>query len=77
MEKYRLDPCGRGCKSCGAGEHWDIIAPDGIALSTSWGDKEFAEELVEMLNDAYEMGRAVTHAGRDPQSQEPEYHVHP
>lgn len=55
---YRLEPCGRGCPTCGAGEFWDIVGPDDIALSTSWGDKEHAEELVEMLNDAYLLGKS-------------------
>lgn len=48
----------RGCKECGHGKMWDIIQPGGVAMATSYGDQEEAEEICDMLNIAYALGRA-------------------
>jgi hypothetical protein len=59
---YRVEPSPdhAGCATCSHGQMWDIVHDeDGepTAESTSWGDKEFVEDLCEMMNDAYQKGR--------------------
>ena len=56
MAKYVVEKDTDGCKECGVGALWTIVRPDGVADSTSWEDKEFADELCDKLNDAYERG---------------------
>jgi hypothetical protein len=46
----------RACVACGAGTLWTIVGPDDIAESTSWEDKELADDICEAMNDAYEKG---------------------
>ena len=44
------------CKSCEAGSTWTVEGPDGVCLGTSYEDKEFAEEIAELMNEAYKLG---------------------
>lgn len=61
-EAYRIEAEKPGCEHCGAGSQWCIVGPDEIALSTSWEDKSFAEDLCEELNLAHEKALADCHA---------------
>ena len=57
-EAYRVEESdSKGCEKCGSGKLWDIVGPDGYALGTSWGDKEFVDDLADWLNDAYVAGK--------------------
>lgn len=49
------------CALCGAhGGLWGVVnLRTDTALSTSWGDKEYAEEICELLNDAARHGYDV------------------
>lgn len=53
---YRVEVDKGGCERCSHGQMWTIVGPDGYAFGESWGDREFVEDLVEYLNDAYEAG---------------------
>ena len=44
------------CPHCCRGAYWDIIRPHGVALGTSYSNKEDAEAIAEELSLAYEMG---------------------
>ena len=61
-EVYTVVPVGEGCSHCNAGEHWDVVFKFGseeeMALSTSYGDKEQAEDIARDCNDAYAKGIA-------------------
>lgn len=64
--KYRVECDRGGCGRCGAGAMWTIIRPDDVGFSQSWSDKEFVDELADMLNEAYEAGaRAISASTRD------------
>jgi hypothetical protein len=48
------------CKRCGEGESWTVKGPDGACIGHSWtGDDADceAEEMAQMLNAAFELGR--------------------
>lgn len=52
------DNADSGCEKCGHGRIWDIIQPTGSAMGTSYEDHEEAEEICDLLNSAYALGRA-------------------
>ena len=56
---YFIEVCENGCSKCGADRTWDVIGPDGVALSQSYHDEEDASWLAEQLNDAYFAGRVA------------------
>ena len=57
MANYYVDTDGDPkCSHCGKGQYWMVIGPDGVGGSTSFSRKEDAEDLAEMLNDAYTAG---------------------
>jgi hypothetical protein len=58
---YTVEPEGKACKYCGLGEMWDVIGPDGVALGTSFGDKESAEDYATDMDSAY---KAALYRGR-------------
>lgn len=47
-----------GCGQCGHGEMFDVIGPDDVAHSTSYGDEEEARSVQAGFNRAFELGRA-------------------
>lgn len=55
---YRVELASDGCPECRHGTYWCIVGPDGVALGTDYFDKGEAEELAEMLTDAWHAGRA-------------------
>lgn len=49
-----------GCDKCGHGCYWTIVSGEGdseIGIGTSWGDKELADDVCDLMNQAYESGR--------------------
>jgi predicted GTPase len=55
---YTVECDHEGCSQCGHDRMWTIVDSDGIGAGQSWGDKEFVDDLCEMLNDAFEKGKA-------------------
>ena len=53
---YTVELSECGCEHCDADRVWDVVAGDGVALGTSYGDRGEAEEVAEMLNEAYQRG---------------------
>jgi hypothetical protein len=48
------------CAHCGHGKMWTIesgFLGEEIAIGTSWGDQELAQDVCELMNDAYDAGR--------------------
>ena len=59
---YHLAQTEDGCHTCAAGEMWTFEwMEDGEPTQPgeSWDDKEFVENLIEYLNDAYEAGHVA------------------
>lgn len=53
-----------GCTHCGAGKMWAIVyvehgQTEETELGTTWGDKELAEDICDLMNMAYEAGLEV------------------
>ena len=59
MSAYKVERYNQGCKECGDGATWVIVGPDGVASATSYGDKDQADEICELQNEAYEKGLAA------------------
>jgi hypothetical protein len=59
-ERFRVEVSNAGCERCHAGQTWDIVHDDEqgepMAESTSYEDREAAEDLCEAMNRAYFMG---------------------
>jgi hypothetical protein len=58
MNAYKVEARGDGCPTCQHLEQYDIIGPDGSAQSLSWGSHEEAKDICELMNEAYDAGRA-------------------
>src|SRR5258707_11494503 len=56
-EPYKVEGRGDGCPTCQHDEQYDIIGPDGSAQSQSWGDKDEADYICDLLNIAHQQGR--------------------
>lgn len=55
---YRVEIADPGCTECLHGLTWDIIGPDEVAHSTSYGDQEEAESIARGFDRAYTLGQA-------------------
>lgn len=58
IQPYRVEGRSEGCPTCQHGEQFDIVGPGETAQSQSWGDREEADYVCELMNDAYAAGRA-------------------
>lgn len=60
---YTVHAAGTANCACGAGETWDIVlhqgTPEELAMSSSYDEREHAEDLASELNDAYTRGKAT------------------
>src|ERR1700675_3619238 len=56
-EPYRVEAQGVGFPTCTHGDQWDIIGPNEVCQSKSWGDAEEAEYICSLLNIAHQQGR--------------------
>lgn len=45
-----------GCSKCGHGRTWTVVDSDGTGMSISYEDEGEADNLADMLNDAYHLG---------------------
>lgn len=57
-EPYEVSDSDTACAHCGAGQRWDVIGPDGVAVGISFADEAEAHETAGMLNHAFAKGRA-------------------
>lgn len=52
----------RPCAHCTQGMLWRIVSGEGegeIAIGSSWGDEDFAHDICDLMNMAYDAGREV------------------
>lgn len=56
MSVYRVEITNPGCSDCGHGIQYDVIGPDEVAHSTSYGDEEDAHSTARGFDHAYELG---------------------
>jgi hypothetical protein len=56
-DPYFIEVYDNGCVGCGAGRTWTIVRPDGCTIGISYGDFADADDVAEMLNEAYWIGR--------------------
>lgn len=57
---YRVEKENEGCKHCGHGDYWTIVSGTGddeIGIGTSWGDRELADDICDLMNDAFAAGQ--------------------
>lgn len=54
---YRVEIDDPGCAYCQHDMSYNVIGPDDVASSTSYGDEEEANALRNALNHAYELGQ--------------------
>lgn len=65
MSDYYTVECDEdGCESCGAGKSWQVVDGEGVGGGTSYHKREDAEEIADLLNDAYERGKAASSDAR-------------
>lgn len=49
-----------GCKHCGHGTYWTVVSGTGddeVGIGTSWGYKELADDVCDLMNDAFIAGQ--------------------
>jgi hypothetical protein len=54
---YRVEVDTEGCAHCAGNRTWTIVGPDGVAIGSSWGDEEFAGDVADLMNMAYDAGK--------------------
>lgn len=55
---YRAEVERDGCEHCGAGKQWEVYDRNDVGVGgMTFDDREEAEHLAEMLNDAYGHGQ--------------------
>jgi hypothetical protein len=59
-EAYRVEVDTEGCKHCAGGRMWTIVGSDGVAIGSSWGDQEFASDIADLMNMAFDAGKETT-----------------
>ena len=52
----------QGCSGCGTEAGYTVIGPDGVEESAVYNDRHVAEEIAELMNSAYELGRRAAAA---------------
>jgi hypothetical protein len=63
VNAYYVEPESDGCEKCGHGAMWNVVGPDGTAISITYGDREDADDMAEQLSRAYEDGEVAGRAG--------------
>lgn len=54
---YTVEVDIRGCSSCGKEAGYTVVGPDGVEECAVYNDREVAEEIADLMNNAYELGR--------------------
>lgn len=58
MSEYHVEKEKPACATCGCGGNWIVIDPDGFGGSVSYDLQEDAQEVADMLQDAFQKGIA-------------------
>ena len=51
---YTVEVDSRGCSNCGDGIGFTVVGPDGVEECAVYNDRRDAEEIAELMNNAYE-----------------------
>jgi hypothetical protein len=54
---YTVEADSRGCSSCGTEVGYTVVGPDGVEECAVYNDREVAEEIAKLMNNAYRQGR--------------------
>ena len=54
---YTVEVDIRGCSRCGKEAGYTVVGPDGVEESSVYNDRGIAEEIADLMNNAYELGR--------------------
>jgi hypothetical protein len=54
---YTVEVDSRGCSSCGKEVGYTVVGPEGVEECAVYNDREVAEEIAELMNNAYQQGR--------------------
>jgi hypothetical protein len=54
---YTVEVDSRGCSSCGKEVGYTVVGPDGVEECAVYNDRAVAEEIAELMNNAYQQGR--------------------
>lgn len=57
MSAYKIVVDKEGCQHCGGERTWTIEGPDEVCIGTSWGDEEFASDICDLMNMAFDAGK--------------------
>jgi len=62
VEPYRVELAAghEGCQHCGHDQYWTVVSghgDDAVEIGTSWGDKELAEDVCDLMNMAFSAGQ--------------------
>lgn len=53
---YFIEVYTNGCSKCGEGRSWKVVGPYGVTGNFTYFVEENAQNIVDMLNDAYYKG---------------------
>lgn len=62
--KYSIEVVDQGCVTCGHEKRWCVVKPDDSQHHTEYEDEEQAQEIADLMNEAYLEG--VNHKGVHP-----------
>jgi hypothetical protein len=57
VKVYTVEVDKRGCSSCGNEAGYTVVGPDGVEECAVYNDRGVAEEIADLMNNAYEQGR--------------------
>jgi hypothetical protein len=57
MKVYTVEIDIRGCSSCGNEAGYTVVGPDGVEECAVYNDRGIAEEIADLMNNAYEQGQ--------------------
>jgi len=66
VKEYFVELDREGCKECMYGYSWRVVKPDDSMHNVTFDDKEDAEDIAEILNEAMEFGKRAVEAGEHP-----------
>jgi hypothetical protein len=53
---YTVEIDSRGCSSCGSKAGYTVVGPDGVEECATYNDRGVAEEIADLMNNAYAQG---------------------
>lgn len=55
-EAYMVIEQDAACHKCGSGQRWTVRGPDGFTIGEAWADASQAEDVADLMNEAYHKG---------------------